>query len=81
MKNIRKFLGFANPVLAVLNLDKKFRVEANALNYTTREVLSIKCSDKLWRPVAFISKFLSDAKRNYEIHNKEMLTIVKCLET
>ena len=41
----------------------------------------MKCSDELWRPVAFISKSLSNTKRNYEICNKEMLTIIKCLET
>jgi len=42
--------------------------------------LSIKCSDKLWRLVAFTSKFLSDTERNYEIHDKEMLAVVKYLE-
>jgi len=68
------------PVLAVPDLDKEFRVEADASNYTTREVLSMKCSDKLWRPVTFISKSLSDTERNYEIHDKEMLAVVRCLE-
>ena len=34
----------------------------------------------MWRPVAFISKSLSDTKRNYEIHDKEMLVVVRCLE-
>jgi len=34
-------------VLAALDLDKKFRVEANALNYATGEVLSMKCSDEM----------------------------------
>jgi len=34
------------PVLAALDLDKEFRVEANASNYATREVLSMKCLDK-----------------------------------
>jgi len=43
-------------------------------------VLSMKCSDKLWRPVAFISKSLSDIEHNYEIHNKEILAKVRCLE-
>ena len=51
----------------VLDLDKEFKVEANASNYTTRGVLSIKCSNEKWRPVAFISKSLSDTERNYEI--------------
>ena len=69
------------PVLVAPDLDKEFRVEANALNYATGGVLSMKYSNKLWRLVAFISKSLSDTKRNYEIYNKEILAIVKCLET
>jgi len=67
-------------VLAALDLDKEFRVEVDASNYATGGVLSIKCSDEKWRPVAFISKFLSDTERNYEIHDKEMLVVVRCLE-
>jgi len=43
-------------------------------------VLSMKGPDKLWRPVAFISKSLSDTERNYKIHDKEMLAVVRCLE-
>jgi len=68
------------PVLAALDLNKEFRVETDASNYTTRGVLLIKCSDNLWRPVTFISKSLSNTERNYEIHNKEMLAVVRCLE-
>jgi len=67
-------------VLAAPDLDKEFRVEADASNYATGEVLSMKCLDEKWRPVVFISKSLSDIERNYEIHDKEMLTIVRCLE-
>ena len=67
-------------MLAALDLDKEFRIEADALNYATGGVLSIKCSDELWRPVAFISKSLSNIERNYEIHNKEMLAVVRYLE-
>jgi len=40
----------------------------------------MKCSDNLWRPVAFISKSLSNTERNYEIHNKEILAVVRYLE-
>ena len=67
-------------MLAAPDLDKEFRVEADALNYATGGVLSMKCSDELGRPVAFISKSLSDTERNYKIHNKEMLAVVRCLE-
>jgi len=61
-------------------LDKEFRVEVDTSNYATRGILSMKCSDEKWRPVAFISKSLSDMERNYKIHNKEMLAVVRCLE-
>ena len=40
----------------------------------------MKCSNELWRPAAFISKSLSDTEQNYEIHDKEMLAVVRCLE-
>jgi len=66
--------------LAAPDLDKEFRVEADASNYATGGVLSMKCLDDLWRLVAFISKSLSDVEKNYEIHKKEMLAIVRCLE-
>jgi len=68
------------PVLAAPDLDKEFRVEVDVSNYATGGVLSMKDSDELWRPVAFISKSLSNTERNYEIYNKEMLAVVRCLE-
>ena len=67
-------------MLAAPDLDKEFRVEADTLNYAMGGELSMKCSDELWRPVTFISKSLSDIERNYEIHDKEMLAVVRCLE-
>jgi len=78
--NELKQVFMTKPVLAVLDLDKEFRVEADASNYATGGVLSMKCSDEKWRPVAFIFKSLSNTERNYEIHNKEMLAVIRCLE-
>ena len=34
------------PMLVVLNLDKKMRMEVNMLDYTTREVLSVKYKNR-----------------------------------
>ena len=62
-------------------MDKEFRIEVDVSNYTTGGVLSMKCPDELWRPVAFVSKSLSDTERNYEIHDKEILAVVRGLET
>ena len=43
-------------------------------------MLPIECGDELWRLVAFLSKSLNETERNYEIHNKEMLVIIRGLE-
>ena len=40
----------------------------------------MECEDELQRPVAFLSKLLTETERNYEIHNKEMLVIIRGLE-
>ena len=49
-------------------------------NYAMRGVLSMECEDGLWRPVVFLSKLLNKMERNYKIHDKEMLAIVRGLE-
>ena len=66
-------------VLVTPDLDK-VRVKVDTSYFVTEGVLSMKCEDEKWRPVAYISKLLNEAKRNYEIHNKEMLAIIRCLE-
>ena len=68
------------PVLAILDIDREMRVEADASDYATGGVLSTKCKDGKWRPVAFISKSLNAMEQNYKIHDKEMLAVIRCLE-
>ena len=68
------------PVLVTPDLNKEMRVEVDALDFAMGGVLLVKCEDERWRPVAYISKSLNKAERNYEIHDKEMLVIIWCLE-
>jgi len=68
------------PVLAIPDIDRKMRVEADASDYATGRVLSTKCEDGKWRLVAFISKSLNTTEQNYKIHNKEMLAVIRYLE-
>jgi len=68
------------PVLVTLDLNKEIRIEANASDFVIGGVLLMKCEDKRWRLVAYISKLLNKAERNYEIHDKKMLVIIWCLE-
>ena len=67
-------------MLAALNIDKKMRMEVNMLDYAIGGVLSMECENGRWRPVAFLSKSLNKTKRNYKIHDKEMLAIIRGLE-
>ena len=67
-------------VLAAPDIDKKMRMEVDTLDYVTGGVLSMECKDRLWRPVAFLSKSLNETERNYKIHDKEMLAIIRGLE-
>ena len=68
------------PVLAVPNRDQEMRVEADASDYAMGGTLSVKGKDGKWRPVAFISKSLSPAERNYKIYDKKMLGVIQYLE-
>ena len=55
-------------------------MEVDASDYATGGVLSMKYEDGKWRLVAFISKSLNAMEQNYEIHNKEMLVVIRYLE-
>jgi hypothetical protein len=49
-------------------------------NFATGAVLSMKCNDGKWRPCAYLSKGLNEVERNYDVHNKEMLGVIRVLE-
>jgi len=68
------------PILVIPDLNRKMRIEVNVLDYAIEEVLSIECNDRQWRLVVYLSKFLNETERNYEIHDKEMLAVNKRLK-
>ena len=49
-------------------------------DYAIGGVLSMEYEDGKWRPVAFLSKSLNETERNYEIHDKKMLAVIRGLE-
>ena len=56
-------------------------MEADSSNFATGMVLSQQSSEDLkWHPIAFYSKSLNAVKQNYEIHNKEMLAVMRSLK-
>ena len=70
----------SSPVLIMPNPDKPYRVEVDASDYATGGILSQTGDDNQWHPVAYISKSLSEPQRNYDIHDKELLAIIRALE-
>ncbi|GLB36639.1 putative retrotransposable element tf2 155 kda protein type 1-like [Lyophyllum shimeji] len=71
----------SQPVLIFPDDDRPFRVEADSSDFATGAVLSQQSpEDEKWHPVAFYSKSLNAVERNYEIHDKEMLAIIRALE-
>ena len=67
-------------VLVVLDLDKKMRMKVDILDYIIEEVLFMKYKDRQQRLIAFLSKSLNETERNYKIHDKKMLAVIRELE-
>ena len=67
-------------VLAALDLDKKMRMEVDTSDYATEGVLSMKCKDGRWWLVTYLLKSLNEMERNYEIHDEEILAVIRELE-
>jgi len=58
-----------------------FWIEVDSSDFATGAVLSQQSTmDGKWHLIAFYSKSLSSVEQNYEIHNKEMLAIIRVLE-
>src|SRR5271170_7781618 len=68
------------PILAIPTYDKKFTVECDASDFATGAVLSQTQEDGTMHPIAYISKSMTPAERNYDVHDKELLAIIRCFE-
>src|SRR6266404_754636 len=70
----------SSPVLVFPDPTRPYLVEADSSSYATGAVLSQMRDDDKWHPVAYISKSLSPAERNYDIYDKEMLAVIRALQ-
>jgi hypothetical protein len=67
-------------VLAHPILTDPFELEVDASGFATGAVLLQKKEDGKKHPIAYYSKTLSAAERNYDIYDLELLTIVNVLD-
>jgi len=70
----------AAPVLAHFDYDRKSILEADASDWASGGVLSQYDDQGVLKPVAFFSARHTAQECNYEIYDKELLAILKCLE-
>ena len=70
----------STPVLTFPSQSGHFRLECDASNFVTGAVLSQAQADGTHQPVAFMSKGFSNVEHNYQIHDKEMLAIMRTLD-
>ena len=68
----------SQPVLSLPKREGKFRVEMDTSGHAIGGVLSQE-QDGKWRPIAFLSRTMQAAERNYKIYDKELLAIVEAL--
>ena len=67
------------PVLRHYDPGSPTQLETDASDHVVAGVLSQQYENN-WHPVAYFSKSMSPPERNYEIHDKELLAIVRSLE-
>lgn len=70
-----------NPILVFPDPKKKMRIEADLSGFATGSILSVYMDDEKWHPCCYLSKGLSAPERNYDIHDREMLLIMRLLES
>jgi len=68
----------SQPVLSLPKREGKFRVETDVSGHAIGGVL-FQEQDGKWKPIAFLSRTMQLAERNYKIYNKELLAIVEAL--
>ncbi|KAI0999983.1 hypothetical protein K3495_g8215 [Podosphaera aphanis] len=75
-----KVLFTRAPILTQWDHEKATFLEANCSGYALGGTLTQSDGRGQRKAVAFHSQKLNPAERNYPIHDKEMLAIIKCLE-
>jgi hypothetical protein len=71
---------FTTSVIILPNTKLPFCLITDASNYALGAILEQSNALNHWHPVAFYSKSMINAKLNYNIHDKELLAIIKSLK-
>lgn len=75
-----KDIFVTEPVLAQFDPERETVLETDASGYATAGCLSQYDDQGLLRPVAYFSQKMNPHECNYEVHDKELLAVVHCLQ-
>lgn len=79
-QNLKKLFQ-EEPVLATFDPELETQLEPDSSGWAVGGALTqLDPVSKLWRPVAFFSSKHLPAECNYDIHDKELLAIIKCIK-
>jgi hypothetical protein len=70
----------SDPVLQRPNLAEPFVLEVDASQYASGAILHQPDKDQKLRPVGYYSRTFNQAERNYDIHDRELLAMIRGLE-
>jgi hypothetical protein len=68
------------PILKIYQLRLLIRVEINILDFILRACIVQRYNNRIWHLVMYYSKKITPLELNYNIYNKELLTIVTVLK-
>ncbi len=68
------------PVLQMPDHTRPFQTEANTSKYASGAVLTQEDSNGERHPVAYLSKSFNKAEHNYQVYDRELLSIVRALQ-
>ena len=74
--NFLKMKFTESPVLLMPDPKKPFTVESDASKYATGAVLRLKDANGDWHPCGYISHSFTTTEQNYEIYDRELLSII-----
>ena len=70
----------STPILVHPDPQKSFKLETDSSDYASGAVLSQPGDDGKWHSIGSYSKSLDETQRNYNIHDKELLSVIRALE-
>ena len=70
-----------SPILTIADTNSPFRIQTDASKFAIGGVLLQKRETGRWHPVAFYSRKLGKAEKNYPVHEIELLALINAVKT